>query len=143
MGILIDSGFFLGILHFKDPYADRAENIFKEMSTGKYGLVYTTPYVISEAATLLLVRTRNNYDLIENFYDILYGENKFIRILEWTREMEQKSWILFKKHNKIVKEKKKYLSFVDASNIVYCREYKIDKIAAFDGDFDGYLNRIN
>ena len=41
-----------------------------------------------------------------------------------------------------VVEKRRYLSFVDASNIVFCREPQIANILAVDGEFDAYLNRI-
>jgi len=34
------------------------------------------------------------------------------------------------------------MSFIDISNIIYCREYQIDKIVSYDTHFNGFLTRI-
>ena len=142
LGVFLDTGFFLGICHPSDNYNNKSNDLFIKISTGKFGLIYTSPLVISEAATLLLIRTHNNQGLLHDFYDLLYGKDKFIRILPWSKEIEQKTWAFFKTKNNKAKSKKEFMSFVDASNVVYCREYKIDNIIAFDGDFDNFLIRL-
>ncbi len=142
MGIFLDTGFLVGLCHPNDDFHQNSVNILKEMSTGKFGLIYTSPYVISEAATLLLIRTYGNLKLIEEFYDLLYGTHQFTRILPWTSEIEKRTWELFKDINQKAKTEKDYISFVDASNIAYCRTYDIDHIASFDSHFDGFLIRI-
>lgn len=142
MGVFLDTGFFLGICHPADTYNKRSNELLRAISTGQFGLIYTSPLIISEAATLLLIRTHNNQELINDFYDLLYGENHFARILSWSKEIEQKTWNFFKSKNKKAKSKKEYMSFVDASSVVFCREYKIDNIIAFDGDFDNFIIRL-
>lgn len=48
----------------------------------------------------------------------------------------------FLTYNQKAKNKRDYLSFVDATNIAICRENGITNIIAVDGDFDSYLNRL-
>ena len=139
----MDSSFFLGLCHPKDTYHKMSVRILKESSKGIYGLIYTSPYVIAETATLILIRTQNNNDIIEKFYDLIFGNTRIIRVLDWNKTVDEESWLLFKNHNKTAKAKQEYLSFVDATNIVFCRNNEIDKIAAFDGDFKPYLNVIS
>ena len=65
--------------------------IFRDLSQGAYGLIYSSPYVISETSTLLMVRTQNNENLIENFFSDLYGNTKFISILPWSSQIEREN----------------------------------------------------
>ncbi|MHA1719589.1 MAG: type II toxin-antitoxin system VapC family toxin [Promethearchaeota archaeon] len=143
MGIFLDAGFFLGFCHPKDKYHEQCLSIFRKISTGQFGLVYTSSAIIIEAATLLVIRTNHNMELIDEFYSLLYGLNKFVQILPWTAEIEEKSWKKFKTVNKNVKSKKEIMSFVDISNIVFCEEFRIEYISSFDPHFDGFLARIN
>ncbi|HUT81228.1 MAG TPA: PIN domain-containing protein [Candidatus Bathyarchaeia archaeon] len=143
MAILLDTGFLTGISHPMDEQYSTSARILGEMSEGKYGLIYTTPLVIAETATLLLIRSRNNRVVVENFYSYLYGEEKFIRILPWNTQIEELTWAMFREINKDTREKKNYVSFVDAANIAYCRQYQIQYIASFDSHFDAFLIRIH
>ncbi len=142
MGVFLDTGFFMGLYHPKDSHHKESVNIFKNLGTGKYGLIYTSPYIISEVATLILIRTNNNHNLLNDFYSDLYGVTKYVSILPWTMDIEQKIWISFKKINSSAQSKKEIMSFTDVSNIIYCQEYQIDKIISSDTHFDGFLTRI-
>jgi len=142
LGVFIDSGFFLGLLHRKDGNHEQCKTNFKEISSGKYGLLFSSAYVISETATLILIRTRNKSITLNAFQELIYGNQKFIRIIQSNPHLNASAWNIFLAHNQSVKVKKKYLSFVDATNIAICREYQISNILAVDGDFDGYLNRL-
>ena len=143
MALFLDTGFFLGLLHPKDPNHATSIRLFRTMSTGKWGLIYSSLLVIGEAATIILIRTQNNTDLLQDFFSLIHGEDHFIRLLPWSPELEKETWQVFLQHNKNAKAKNEYLSFVDASSIYYCRMFKIDSILAFDGDFDAYLQRIH
>lgn len=142
MGVFLDSGFFLGLLHRKDANHDSCKLTFKKISSGEFGLIYTSSYVISETATINLLRTHNNPTTLIAFWDLLNGKKKFIRIFESDPHINKLAWDIFMTHNRKAKEKKNYLSFVDATNIAICRENGISNILAVDGDFDGYLNRL-
>ena len=142
MGVFLDSGFFLGLLHKKDTNYDLCKTKFKKISSGEFGLIFTSSYVISETATVILLRTHNNPITLKAFWELIYGKNRFIRIFESNPHINTISWDIFMSHNQKVKSKRDYLSFVDASNIAICREIGISNILAVDGDFDGYLNRL-
>ncbi|MHA1889100.1 MAG: hypothetical protein ACTSX0_13830 [Promethearchaeota archaeon] len=58
MGVFLDSDFFLGLLHRKDPQHDTCRLKFKNVSSGQFVLFFTSSYVISETATLQ--KTTNN-----------------------------------------------------------------------------------
>ncbi len=142
MGIFLDSGFFLGLLHRKDSNHDLCKDKFKQISSGEFGLIFTSSFVIAETATILLLRTHNNPATLKAFRALIYGNKKFIRIFESDPHINTLAWDIFLIHNEKAKNKRNYLSFVDASNIAICRENGISNILAVDGDFDGYLNRL-
>lgn len=142
MGIFLDTGFFMGLCHPADEFHANSKKLLLEMSKGNFGLIYTSPLVISETATLILVRTNNNQALLEKFHSYLYGPKKFIRIIPWTAHIEEFTWELFLDVNKKIKERRNWLSFVDVSNIAYCRQNQIQNIASYDNHFDAFLIRI-
>ena len=142
MGVFLDTGFFLGLLHRKDINHDSCKLKFKKISSGEFGLIFTSSYVKSETATIILLRTHNNPTTLKAFRELIYGKKKFIRIFESSKQINTLAWDIFMSHNRKAKNKKNYLSFVDATNIAICRENGISNILAVDGDFDGYLNRL-
>ena len=142
MGIFLDSSFFLAFCHPDDENHDVADRQFDRIVNGTFGLVFTSPYVIAEAATIFMVRTNNNMMLIDDFYSLVYGSDKICFILPWTEDIDAKSWDLFRSANKKAKSKKEWLSFVDCTNIRYCQERQITNIASFDGHFEPYLEKI-
>lgn len=142
MAILMDSGFFLALCHPKDKDHNDARRLFFEMAEGQHGLLFTTPYVISESATLMLVRTENNTALLQDFYDLLYGPEKCIRILPWKEDLEQRIWTFFFAINRKAENRKEWLSFVDCSNIILAQEHNIPQIVAYDGHFSPFLHNL-
>ncbi|KKN03216.1 hypothetical protein LCGC14_1110100 [marine sediment metagenome] len=71
MAVLLDTGFYLGLVHPADENALRAGEILKELSTGKYGLLYSTNLVFSEVTTLVYIRTNGNKGVLNNLEEIL------------------------------------------------------------------------
>ena len=142
MGIFLDTGFFLGLLHRKDPHHEHCSETFRIISSKKYGLIFTSSYVIAETATLILIRTKNHSQSLDFFWDLITRKKKFTQVLYANSYINALTWELFYKHNQGVTEKHHYLSFVDASNIIFCREHQISSICAVDGDFDAYLSRV-
>ncbi len=142
MGIFLDTGFFMGICHPKDPYHENSKRLLRDMSQGMYGLIYTSPYIIAEASTLLLIRTHNHPRRLEKFETLLFGPKKFIRILAWSPIIDVEIFKLFRDLN-AAKSDKQYLSFIDVSNIYLCRHYQIEKIVSYDAYFDAFLTRIS
>ncbi len=142
LGIFLDSGFFVGLSHPDDPNHAKSLRILRKISTGEYGLIYTSSFVIAESTLVLLIRTNINTTIVEKLREKLYGPQKFVEILPWNASLERRCWDLFLNHNQTAKNKKEILSFVDASSIILCQELLIKEIVAFDGDFDPYLHKI-
>lgn len=140
--MFLDTGFYLGLLHPDDPHSVRSNEILLELKDGKYGLLYTSNLVISELTTLVFLRTKGNSDLLQDVYDLVWGENKIATRLEITAHLELDTWINFMKFNNNFRGKKGFLSFVDASNIVLAKSKKIDYLVSFDEHFDGFITRI-
>lgn len=143
MGIFLDTGFLMGICHPKDPFHENSKRLLREMSQGTHGLIYTSPYIIAEASTLLLVRTHNHSGRLGKFETLLFGPKKFIRILAWSPTIDVEVFKLFRELNAKATSDKQYLSFIDVSNIYLCRHYQIDKIVSYDSHFDAFLTRIS
>ena len=142
MGVLLDSSFYLGLAHDNDPHSDRSNEILLELKTGNYVLLYTSNLIISEVITLAFVRSKGNQKVMDNVYNLIWGENRLATRMDVSLVLENETWILFDKLNKDHKNKKGFLSFVDVSILVLAKTKKIDYLVSFDEHFDGYITRI-
>lgn len=142
MSIFLDTGFFTALCHPKDEHHERSIAIMRKLATGNYGLIYTSSFVISETATLLLIRTENNHQLLEEFFQLMFGSKQFCKILHSTPEIDKQIYQQFQKFNQNLRKKSHFKSFVDVSNIVFCQNNKIENIVAFDSHFEGHLTLI-
>ncbi len=142
MGILLDTGFYLGLVHPDDDNAKRSEEILKELSTGKYGLLYSTNLVFSEIITLVFRRTNGNKLVLQDLEELLWGNDKIAIQLFTNSEYERKTWKFFKRINERVKVKRNFLSFVDTSLLVHAKESNVDYIVSFDEQFENHIARI-
>ena len=142
MGIFIDSGFYMGLVNPKDKYFDKSLELLNVLKTGKYGQIYTSNLVMSEASTLVNIRTNKNTIALNAIWKLFNGNEKFSLILRSNEIIERKIWNIFLKVNS-QKETKSPMSYVDCSNIVFCEEHVIDHILSYDQHFDGWLSRIH
>ncbi len=142
IGIFLDTGFYIGLCHPKDKYAAQCETIFKRLSNGIYGLIYTSSLIISEASTLLAVRTNNNERVLNLLGEYLWGEQKIATILPYQQSLETEIWNLFMKVNTTDLKYEKPMSFVDLSSVLLCQHHQIRNIVSFDPHFDKFLSRI-
>jgi len=60
LAIFLDTGYYYALLSPFDEHHKRANELFKEISSGKYGQIYTSTMIISETGMLVLVRTHGN-----------------------------------------------------------------------------------
>lgn len=142
MGVFLDTGFYLGLCHPKDKYAEQSEHILKELATGNYGVLYTSYFIINEVATLAAVRSKNDLKVFNHLEKLLWGSEKIASILPFEEDIEQEIWELFKKVNSTDLKHKKSMSFTDISSIILCKTHQIEYIVSFDTHFDGFLKRI-
>ena len=140
MAILLDTGFFFGLLSKKDHHHQQTQFILKDLIKNKYGKIYTTNFILDESLTLINVRTKGKrLDLLEKMKQLFLGPLAIANLLSI-----ENSWL-----ESIYKLQKKIsvlgdpVSFTDASNIILCQNYEIKNIVSFDGHFSGFLNVID
>ena len=85
MAVIVDTNFFLSLVHPKDPNANKAQKILTDLSDGSFGLLYTSNYVVAESCTLVAVRTRNNLQTLNHLANLFWG-NKKIAIEIWSNQ---------------------------------------------------------
>ncbi len=140
MAIFLDTGFFIGLVNPKDTHYKRSAELLNLLKTGKYGQIFTSTYILAETLTLVGVRTRNNSIAFKEVDDFFKGDKKIARILRPDDQIENDTLKLFLKVNK--QSKTKTVSFVDCSNIIFCRKRAIDNILAYDRHFNAWLSRL-
>jgi len=142
LGVFLDSGFYLGLCHPKDKYAEQSERILKELATGNYGVLYTSYFIVNEVTTLAAIRSKNNIKVFNHLEKLLWGNEKIASILPFDLNNEHETWELFKKINITDLKDKKPMSFTDISSIILCNHHQIEHIVSFDSHFDRFLQRV-
>ncbi len=142
MGVFLDTGFYLGLIHPKDQHAQESEKILKLLSRGEHGLLYSSNLIISEVATLAAVRSNNNINVLNHLGNLIWGKQKIATILHFESYLESETWELFTKINTIDLKDSRPMSFIDVSSIVLCQHHQIDEIVSFDPHFDRFLEKI-
>lgn len=121
-----DSGWFLAIHNKKDIHHKEALEILQKIIEKKIK-VYTSDYVVDEAVTLALARTRS-YGVGVALGDGIL-RSKYIKLIKISEDNFQDAWGFFKEH------KHKFYSFTDCTTFILMREYKIDMAFTFDDHF--------
>jgi predicted nucleic acid-binding protein len=106
----------------------------KKALKAEYGRIYTSDYIIDEAVTTALVRTRR-HDLTVDVGKYIIESPRITKL--WTnREIFESAWQKFKAL------KDKPLSFTDCTTLAHIQKNQIKKILSFDSGFDGLVQRI-
>ncbi len=101
LGVFLDTCIYLGLCHPKDKYAKASELVLEKLTTGDYGLLYTSNLIISEATTLAAIRSKNNLKVLEKLGNLFWGNDKIASSLPFDSDLELETWNLFKKVNTI------------------------------------------
>jgi len=134
MTIFIDTGVFIALRNADDEKHQRSKELMMKALKADYGTVYTSDYIIDEAVTAALVRTRR-HDLALDIGRYII-ESPRITKLWTTKEIFELAWQKFK----ILKDKP--LSFTDCTTLAHIQKNQINQILSFDSDFDGLLQRV-
>jgi len=137
MKYLLDSNYIFALKTEKDKFHSRAKEILKQIITEENNYI-TTIFAISETFTLAVSRYRANFKFIKNIYDIVWGEEKFLDVIYFSKEDYKEIYGVLKKYS----TPKRLLSFVDASLIYLYQKFNADQILSFDSHFDNILNRL-
>jgi len=139
MGIFIDSCFYMALVDQNDSNYERSIELLETLKTGKYGQIITSIFVLSETLTLVSARTKNHPIALKEVRDLLKGKKKFASILNPTSGIMEKTFKFFFKVNQVGK---RTISYVDCSNIQFCKARQLEFILSFDRHFDGWIKRI-
>ncbi|MGB9694217.1 MAG: type II toxin-antitoxin system VapC family toxin [Fervidobacterium sp.] len=134
MTIFIDSGIFIALRNADDEQHERSKELMKKALKAEYGRIYTSDYIIDEAVTTALVRTRR-HDLAVDVGEYIIKSPRITKL--WTtREIFELAWQKFKAL------KDKPLSFTDCTTLAHIQKNQIKQILSFNSGFDGLVQRI-
>jgi len=134
MAIFIDTGVFIALRNADDELHIRSRELMKRALKGEYGRTYTSDYVIDEAITTALVRTRR-HDLAVDIGKYII-ESPRITKLWTTKEVFGFAWEKFKAFAD------KPLSFSDCVSLALMEKNRVNQMMSFDSGFDGLVQRI-
>jgi hypothetical protein len=134
MTIFIDTGIFIALRNADDEQHQRSKELMKKALKAEYGRIYTSDYIIDEAVTTALVRTRRR-DLAVDVGKYII-ESPRITKLWTTKETFDLAW------QKFEALKDKILSFTDCTTLAHMQKNQIKQILSFDSGFDGLVQRM-
>jgi len=134
LAVFIDTGVFVALRNADDELHIRSKQLIKKALKGEFGRVYTSDYVIDEAVTTALVRTRR-HDLAVDIGKYIIESPRITKL--WTaKDAFDVSWQKFKTF------KDKPLSFTDCASLALMEKNRIKQIMSFDSGFDGLIQRV-
>ena len=134
MAVFIDTGVFVALRNADDELHIRSKQLIKKALKGEFGRVYTSDYVVDEAVTTALVRTRR-HDLAVDIGKYIIESPRITKL--WTaKDAFDVSWQKFKTF------KDKPLSFTDCASLALMEKNHIKQIMSFDSGFDGLIQRV-
>lgn len=134
MAVFVDTGIFVAVRNKKDRNHERARELLKRSLKAEFGIIHTSDYVVDEAVTTALARTRNHQIAVNTGKYILSSPR--INLLQASREDFNQAW------SKFQKMRDKFLSFTDCVSLALMEGHGIDRIMSFDSGFDGLAERL-
>jgi hypothetical protein len=134
MAIFIDTSVFVAVRNKRDRNHQRARELMKRALMAEFGVIHTSDYVIDEAVTTALARTRNHQIAVNTGRYILDSER--IEKLPVSPEDFKLAW------SKFQTIKDRLLSFTDCTSLALMERRGIERIVSFDSHFDGLSERL-
>lgn len=137
MSLFLDTGVVVAAHNVRDVNHDRALEILQEVRDGRHGTAYSSDFVLDEAVTLALVRTRSRRTAIEvgRFFLPPRPEDGFVVLLHVDEGAVRRAWDSFQ-------QRETRLSFTDWTIVELVRALRIDRVASFDAALDPWVPRI-
>ncbi|MFN4133792.1 MAG: type II toxin-antitoxin system VapC family toxin [Candidatus Hadarchaeales archaeon] len=135
MAIFLDTSVLIAARNVDDKNHTRAKELMRLMLKGEHGEIYTSDYVIDEAITLMLRRTKR-LKLAIDVGEYVLSSSRITR-LRVTDEVFHAAWERFKSLGK------RPMSFTDCTSLALMEKVGIKGIASFDSGFDGLVQRIS
>jgi predicted nucleic acid-binding protein len=135
MAVFIDTGIFVALHNADDEFHLRSKELMKQALKSDFGRIFTSDYIIDEAVTTALVRTKR-HDLAHDLGRSIIESPRITKL--WVGEdVFELAWKKFSAF------KDKFLSFTDCTSIAIIETRAIKQIMSFDRGFDGLVNRIS
>lgn len=134
MAIFVDTGVFVALRNADDEFHERSKELMKRALKSEFGRIYTSDYVIDEAVTTALVRTRR-HDFAVDLGKYVIESPRIIK-LRVEDDSFREAW------GKFQSLKDKTMSFTDCTSLALIEKFGIKQILSFDADFDGIVSRI-
>src|SRR3990170_235169 len=134
MAVFIDTGIFVALRNADDEFHARSKELMKQALKGELGRIYTSDYVVDEAVTTALVRTKK-HDLAVDLGRYILESPRITKV--WVEEdCFLKAWEKFRAF------RDKPLSFTDCTSLALIEKRGIKQIMSFDCGFDGLVLRV-
>lgn len=134
MAVFLDTGLFVALRNADDAFHVRGKELMKRALEGDFGRIFTSDYVIDEAVTTALIRTRR-HDFAVDIGKYIIGSPRIIKL--WTtKDIFETGWKKFQ----IFKDRP--MSFSDCVSLAHIEKNNIKQIMSFDSDFDGIIPRL-
>lgn len=134
MAVFIDTGIFVALHNADDEFHLRSKELMKQALKSDLGRIFTSDYIIDEAVTTALVRTKR-HDLAHDLGRSIIESPRITKL--WVGEdVFELAWKKFRAF------KDKPLSFTDCTSIAIIETKGIKQIMSFDRGFDGLVARI-
>lgn len=134
MGVFVDTGIFVALRNADDELHERSKSLMKSALKSEFGRAYTSDYVIDEAVTTALVRTKR-HDFAVDLGKYILESPRIIKLRVDDTSFKE-AWEKFKTL------KDKTASFTDCTSLALMTKFGITQILSFDADFDGLVSRI-
>lgn len=134
MAVFVDTCIFVAVRSKKDRNHQRAKELMRGALRAQFGIIHTSDYVVDEAVTTALARTRNHQVAVNTGRYILSSPR--IETLPISNEDFNLAW------NKFQTIQDKFLSFTDCTSLALMERHGIERIMSFDSNFDGLSERL-
>jgi predicted nucleic acid-binding protein len=134
LSIFIDTGVFIAARNTVDKNHSRGKELMARALAGEFGVVYTSDYVVDEAVTTALARTKR-LELAIDIGEFILGSPRIVK-LRVSEDVFKAAWNKFKSLGE------RLLSFTDCTSLALMEKHGIESIASFDSSFDGLVKRI-
>ena len=135
MAVFIDTGIFVAIHNADDQYHQRSKELMKNALMGNLGRIFTSDYIIDEAITTALARTKK-HDMAVDLGTYIIESPRIIK-LTIDQDTFNVAWTKFKTLED------KGLSFTDCTSVALIEKHRINHLMSFDCGFDGLTQRIS
>jgi len=134
MAVFVDTSVFVAMRNADDEHHERSKDLMRRALKGEFGRIYTSDYVVDEAVTTALVRTRR-HDLAVDIGKYIIESPRIAKL--WvTKDTFDAAWETFKTLEDHP------MSFTDCASMTLIEKNNIKQIMSFDSGFNGLIPRI-